>query len=435
MIIKIDNLFKEHLKEGIGFKLFLLGIFFLPSALPISGLFLLASLVLSYAKIGSSFILDKWNYPLLISIGIILFSTLNITIFNKPELLSNYQNNLIWINLINWIPIFFLYWGFQVYLKTEKQRAYFAKVLLSGSMAVLISIILQKFFHLYGPFKILFNTIIWFQKPITIDNGPISGLFSNPNYAGMWLSIIFPFSLYTLNLIKKWTSKKFFLLGLCIAISYMILLTGSRNALLGIIISTLFIFGFKKFLYFPVFIFSFLSINKLVRFILNKELVFQNSLFPDSLIDKLINVSINGSPRWDIWHSALLRIQERPFWGWGASTFSFLHLENNEAFKIPKLLILAQHSHNMPIELAHNFGIPLSIILISTIFLLLIKSWIIIFKDNILGRDTFFQKAWFSSSLTVVISHLTDITFYDGKISILICALFAGLKCIIEESK
>ena len=435
MISRIDNFFKEQIKGDIGFKLFLIGIFFLPSALPISGLFLLASLVFSYTKTGTSFISDKWNYPLFISIGIILFSTLNITIFNKPELLSNYKNNLIWINLINWIPIFFLYWGFQIYLKSEKQREYFAKVLLSGSIAVIISFILQKFFNLYGPFKILFNTIIWFQKPITGENGPISGLFSNPNYAGMWLSIIFPFSLYSFNLIKQWSSKKFFLLGLCITISYMIILTGSRNALMGIIISTCFIFSFKKFLYFPIFIVSLLSINKLVDFFLNKDLAILNIFLPDSLIDKLINISINLSPRLQIWQSALTRIHERPFWGWGASTFPFLHLENNEAFQIPNLLIFAQHSHNMPLELAHNFGIPLSIILISTIFLLLIKSWIIIFKRNILGKDIIFQQAWFSSSLIVVISHLTDITFYDGKISILICALFAGLKCIIEESR
>ena len=72
---------------NLGNKLFLIGIFFLPSALPISGLFLLFSLIISFNKKSIS-IKDKWNYPLFFSIGIILFGTLNISFLNKPSVLS-----------------------------------------------------------------------------------------------------------------------------------------------------------------------------------------------------------------------------------------------------------------------------------------------------------------------------------------------------------
>ena len=44
------------------------------------------------------------------------------------------------------------------------------------------------------PLRSLYGNIIWFIKPINEVKG-LSGLFNNPNYAGSWLSVIWPFSL------------------------------------------------------------------------------------------------------------------------------------------------------------------------------------------------------------------------------------------------
>ena len=128
--------------------------------------------------------------PLIHFVGLILFSTLNITLINKPIILSEYDISIIWINLFNWLPTFIFYFGFQNYLKNENQRFLFIKFLLSGSLPVIVSLISQKFFSLYGPFQTLFGLIIWFQKPLFAESDPIAGLFSNPNYAGIWLALI-----------------------------------------------------------------------------------------------------------------------------------------------------------------------------------------------------------------------------------------------------
>ena len=185
----------------LGNKLFIIGVFFLPSALTISLLFLLVGLVISFYQNKLSILKDKFNYSLLISIGIIFFSTLNVALINKPLALFELDNFLIWINLLNWIPIFFIFWGFQIYLKTYRQRLVFAKALLSGTFPVLISILSHKFLNIYGPFETLFGSIVWFMKPIDGLNYPIAGLFSNPNYASMWLiqdtnGIFFPSQSY-----------------------------------------------------------------------------------------------------------------------------------------------------------------------------------------------------------------------------------------------
>ena len=44
----------------------------------------------------------------------------------------------------------------------------------------------------HGPISTLFGLIVWYQRPIDGIIG-ITGLFSNPNYLGSWLNIIWPF--------------------------------------------------------------------------------------------------------------------------------------------------------------------------------------------------------------------------------------------------
>ena len=43
------------------------------------------------------------------------------------------------------------------------------------------------------------------------------------------------------------------------------------------------------------------------------------------------------------------------------------------------------------------------------------------------------NKSWFAASLIATTSQISDMTFFDGKISIIIIILLAGLKCIFED--
>jgi len=424
---------KEVINNKLGNRIFLLGIFFLPSALPISVLFLLISSLISFKTEESFYWKDRWNYPLFLSIGLIFFSSLNISLINKPSILLEYPVFNIWINLFNWIPIFLFFWGSQRYLKTNHQRLIFGKFLLSGSFPVIISMILQKFFNIYGPFKTLFGLVVWFQKPLTPIYG-VAGLFSNPNYAAVWLILILPFAILFLKNSEIYSIKRFILFVLFFLLIYLTLLTGSRNGLIGIILSVIFLFGYKRLFIIIIPIFSLLSFNNFFGYLINKGENLYGLHPVNALLDKLIPNEFSNSTRLIIWKTVLERIKEKPLLGWGPSTFSFLNEKHNENIIDLKLKVIAGHSHNMPLEMAHNFGIPLSIILTTTILLLLIKTWIYIFMRNQKNNDFLVEKAWFSSSLIIFISHLSDITYYDGKISILISLLFAGLKCINNEN-
>ena len=86
----------------------------------------------------------------------------------------------------------------------------------------------------------------------------------------------------------------------------------------------------------------------------------------------------------------------------------------------------AQHSHNIFLEIAHNFGVPLSIIIICSFIIIFIRVFLNLKNiDN--NYEYFVNKTWLVSCLSISLVHMTDITYYEGKISLLISILFAGL--------
>ena len=106
--------------------------------------------------------------------------------------------------------------------------------------------LLQKFFIIYGPFRTLYGLIVWFQNPYQILM-ILFQVFSNPNYAGIWLVLILPFAVTLVKLCHRSLVEKTILITICLLIIYLTLLTGSRNGILGILITTIFISGYKKY--------------------------------------------------------------------------------------------------------------------------------------------------------------------------------------------
>ena len=129
---KLINFFSFKNSLELGQKLFLLGIFFLPSAIPIGGLLLLISLIISFLFKREEILKNKWNYPIFLSIFIIFFNSLFAYFRINYEPLLEINRNIIWLNLFNWIPILIFYLGFQIYLINLKQRHSFGIFLFQG---------------------------------------------------------------------------------------------------------------------------------------------------------------------------------------------------------------------------------------------------------------------------------------------------------------
>lgn len=421
----------EHIFERtnkLGQLSFNIGVFFLATALPISGIFFIFSIFISFYETKFNLLSDKWNLSIVFIGGLFLINTLKINISSLES--YPYINKIVSsLDLFNWIPLFILFISCQYYLRNEFQRELFSKYFISGTIPVLISCILQYQFKIYGPFKTFYGLIVIFNKKLGIGDG-VSGLFSNPNYTGLWLSISLPILFLLVFKYKKFNLKKLSLFIILIFLIYVIFLTLSRNSILGLISSLLLIFGLKKFLTFVFFIFliylfyisifSFLDIKSLN---LIGEYQIQNFIgkFGIADISNILEIT-----RIKIWINTFRLIIQKPIFGFGASTFPivFYNFTNSEM----------QHSHNMPLQLAYDYGLPLSILLTSFITFLFIKSFINIFQLKNFNRTFLSNKCWLAACLVAILNHISDITYYDGKISILIWILFAGLKCIIDET-
>ena len=148
MYKKLESAFSSDLNiEKAGFICFLLGIFLLASAVGISIIFFLISLIISFLK-PKQFLKDKWNYPFFLCTIMMFLSTL--IHFKKFGDFSEFGLNplLSLIGLVNWIPFFLFFWGFQQYLSNEKKRTLVGKFFIYGSIPVIFSGILQNLPHI-----------------------------------------------------------------------------------------------------------------------------------------------------------------------------------------------------------------------------------------------------------------------------------------------
>ena len=221
-------------KEFLINNLFYIGLFFLPSAFSISAVFLLISLILNSLINEENFFKDKLNIFFFFGSFLLIVSSI------MHDYRSNYlsydpNSSLSWIGLANWIPFFWCYWGFKPLLNNSEKRKKTSLILLSGTLPVVITGLGQSFFNWDGPFEIFNGLIVWYQRPLDGITG-LTGLFNNPNYAGSWLNVIWPFSIAALLDKTKYLAKNISVYLFTLGISLSTILTNSRSAWIGFII-------------------------------------------------------------------------------------------------------------------------------------------------------------------------------------------------------
>ena len=407
---------------------FRIGIFFISSVLPLAITFLLISLLISILEKKINLIKDKWNLVLITTFGLMLFSSIKILIENFYDISVN-DKLIIIFNSFRWLILFILFPYFQIYLISQRQRRILIKFLVAGGIPIILSCIMQYWLRIYGPFDLFYGLITWYNKPIITSTDGVSGLFSNQNYTGLWLSIIWPFCLTLFLEEKKSKLKKIFYFANLSFIFYFTIMTTSRSALLGLIVSIPIILGLK---------FSLISLLLIIIFmvvIYYLNLYFgiinlSNFLIPNKL-EVLFMKVVNGNlsdignfARIKIWRNTINLIWEKPFMGYGAGLFPLFYIFFDK--------YNAQHSHNFLLQIGFEYGIPTALILTLFTLVLLVKSAKKIFGGS--ANNNLLNKSWFAATLVATFSQLIDLTFLDGKISVVILILLSGLKCIINET-
>jgi len=413
----------------LGEILFLIGTFFLCSSLVIGGLLLLISFFfgtfIQSQKIN--YFKDKWNLPFLFCSFLIILSALMQKFILQNNIPEIWDPNLSLIGMANWLPFFWIFWACQPYVNTKEKRKKFALVLISGTFPLLITGFGQYFFKWTGPFETLNGLIIWYQRPI-ISPGGLSGLFSNQNYAGSWLNLVWPFCIAlifekTKNLYHKSVSICFL-----VAIGLAILLTYSRNAWVGLLIAFPLVITQQAFFWL---ILIFLISASIIIFLISPMFTgeIQNTfkeIIPSKILLEFSEEGYKGLDvsRLEILKSALNIISKSPLLGIGAASFTAIYQLETNFYK--------GHSHNLLTELAISYGLPVTIIFTLTIVIILAISYFAVFLKNIKTID-YFERACWASVFFFFISQLVDIQYFDGKISIVAWILIAALKNIIDK--
>tara|TARA_B100000212_G_C27302655_1_gene502177 strand:+ start:3 stop:1094 length:1092 start_codon:yes stop_codon:yes gene_type:complete len=356
-----------------------------------------------------------------------IFQTLNY--FNKD--LYGWNISLTWIGLLNWIPFFYLFIATKNLLRTSTQRLKASICLVSGTIPVLVAGLGQYYLNWEGPFSFLNGTIIWYLKPIEPHLG-LSSIFSNQNYAGTWLSTIWPFSLSFIFLNKRFKYKQTFAIFLLIISTLSVILTTSRNALIGTLFSLPIILGIKS-----VFFIIFIIITLISIFLLGKYIPFASqviefliSLFPIQFINKFNDINLLNIfefRRINLWSNTIKLIASRPIFGLGAAFFPILYKTYYDPVNYTE-----QHTHNIFLELASGYGFTVSIITLIFIFYLIFSTFSYIKTNQEMSfSDQIINKSWLASTFILVLSQMNDVTYYDGRISIIFWILLSGSRNII----
>ena len=406
--------------------LFKFGLFLLPSAFSFSSIFILLSLLIQTYKRKESLFKNFYNQILLSLSSLMILSCIvqNLIIDKKYDFLI--EKYVTWIGLFNWIPFFWIFLAAQGFLKTKKDRNDISLILILGTIPVILSGIGQYFFNWIGPFKLFNGIIIWYQRPINEISG-LTGLFNHANYAGSWLTIIFP--LCIAQICNSRNKFKFsFLLILLVGIGTCIFLTNSRNAWGSSLLTMPLVFGVSSLWWFLPFVLFVLS---LVLFLTNN--IFQgqfqenlSNILPNKVLLEFTSEGFNhlNATRMEILNSATNIIINNPIFGTGSGSFPVIFEFQTGFWK--------GHSHNIFTELAISYGLPSTIIFIIFLTFLLFNSFKKIYNYPL---KNFNDKAYWAASSIFLISQLVDVQYFDGRISLVFWLLLAGLKTIIDEKK
>jgi hypothetical protein len=87
------------------------------------------------------------------------------------------SNELAWLGMGNWLPFFWGFWGFQVYLGTPAARRRVALALVAGTVPVILTGLGQLWWVWSGPFQWLGGLIIWHIKAGGNPPERLAGLF------------------------------------------------------------------------------------------------------------------------------------------------------------------------------------------------------------------------------------------------------------------
>ena len=398
-----------------GWLAFQLGVLLLASSLLLAVVPLFWALLEGSRRLRRPWWGDRLNRVLLL-IGALL-------VLSAPLARSGW---LAWVGLMNWIPFFWGFWGFQPYMATPEARRRVALLFVAGTVPVVVSGLGQLWLGWSGPWQVLGELIIWHMAPGGHPPGRLSGLFDYANIAAAWLSFSWPLLLAAVvatgrGWLQRWSWRQPALLLLVVAQLAALYLTDSRNGWGAAVLAVPLVLGPARWIWLlPLLLLLLLPVILAVLPGVPELLQLPaRALLPEAIWGRLSDLAFSDRPlastRLGQWSVAATLVAERPWLGWGAAAFTLIYPERTGVWH--------GHPHNLPLDLAISHGLPVAVLLVGVVLWLLLRS-----LQRGLFRASPYERAWWSAAFILVVLHATDLPLYDGRINVAGWILLAGLR-------
>jgi hypothetical protein len=395
----------------LGWRCFQLGMFLLASSAFLGGLALLLALILG-SRGRRPVLDDRVNGVLLVAAVLMVLGCFRAA-----------SNGLAWLGMGNWLPFFWGFWGFQVYLGTPAARRRVALALVAGTVPVILTGLGQLWWGWSGPFQALGGLIIWHIKAGGNPPQRLAGLFDYANIAGAWMVLAWPFTLAALLEARQGWGRRGVVLVIAASLVAAVFLTDSRNAWGALMLAVPLVAGPGSWLWLlPVLLVVLVVIGlSTLPWVPAAPQELARHLVPEAIWGRLIDLEHGGQrplaiTRLAQWQVAVGLIAERPWLGWGAAAFSIIYPMRTGFWH--------GHPHNLPIDLALSHGVPVAVLVVGLVLWLLGRAgWLG------MAGGSLFDRAWWAATLVLVALHATDIPLYDSRVNVAGWVLLAGLRC------
>ena len=331
---------------------------------------------------------------------------------------------LAWVGLGNWLPFFWGFWGFQPYVATARARRRAGLWFLAGTVPVIVTGLGQLYLGWAGPWQLLGGLIPWWITPGGNPPGRLSGLFDYANITGSWLALVWPFGLAALLQRPLPWQRRALALLLAASLVASLYLTDSRNAWGALVLALPIVVGPASWLWLlPLLLVAIGAVALASLPMVPADLQhWARVVVPEPIWVRLSDLHFAGHrplaiTRLGQWAVAAGLIGERPWLGWGAAAFSLIYPLRTGHWH--------GHTHNLPIDLAISFGLPVAVMVIGLVGWLLLRAG----RLGMLQAPVF-ERAWWAAALVLVALHATDMPLYDSRINIAGWILLAGLRCV-----